>query len=235
MSELRTDEEQAEIVKKWWSENGTSIVASVAVVGAGWFGWTSYQDSVQQTGEAASLVFNQLTEKVALPATEQTAAIKDEIQAFTEQLKTEYSSTAYADYGRLFSARFAADAGNYEAAAEELEQIVATTDAGPIQYTAQARLAKIYVQLERFDDALALTDTVPDATYAAQFEEVRGDALYRKEDFSGARAAYVRAVQAAQTIGLNDPGLQRKVDALVAIIAEQEPSDNANEAAADAS
>lgn len=235
MSELRTDEEQAEIVKKWWSENGTSIVASVAVVGAGWFGWTSYQDSVQQTGEAASLVFNQLTEKVALPATEQTAAIKDEIQALTEQLKTEYSSTAYADYGRLFSARFAADAGNYEAAAEELEQIVATTDAGPIQYTAQARLAKIYVQLERFDDALALTDTVPDATYAAQFEEVRGDALYRKEDFSGARAAYVRAVQAAQTIGLNDPGLQRKVDALVAIIAEQEPSDNANEAAADAS
>ena len=76
---------------------------------------------------------------------------------------------------------------------------------------------------------------MPDATYAAQFEEVRGDALYRKEDFSGARAAYVRAVQAAQTIGLNDPGLQRKVDALVAIIAEQEPSDNANEAAADAS
>ena len=235
MSELRTDEEQAEIVKKWWSENSTSIVASIAVVGAGWFGWTSYQDSVQQTGEAASLVFNQLTEKVALPATEQTDAVKDEMQALAEQLKTEFSSTAYADYGRLFSARFAADAGNYEAAASELEQLIETTQAGPIQYTAQARLAKVYVQLERLDDALALTDVIPDATYATQFEEARGDAFYRKQDFTQARAAYVRAVQAAQTIGLSDPGIQRKVDALVAIIAEQETVEQTNEAAADAS
>ena len=61
MSEFRTDEEQAELVKKWWSENGTSIVATVAVVAAGWFGWTKYEENVQQTGEAASAVFNQLS------------------------------------------------------------------------------------------------------------------------------------------------------------------------------
>ena len=35
MTDLRTDEEQAEIIKKWWSENGTSLVSTVAVAIAG--------------------------------------------------------------------------------------------------------------------------------------------------------------------------------------------------------
>lgn len=221
MSELRTDEEQAELVKKWWSENGTSIVATVAIVAAGWFGWNSYQDNIQQTGEAASLTFNRLTEKVALPTNEQTDSVKQEMQVLAEQLKTEFSGTAYADFGRLFSARFAADEGDYDAAAAELEALIADSEAGPIKYTAMARLARVYVQLERFDDVLSLTAPIPDSTYASQFEEARGDALFRQGNYSGARAAYVRAVQAAQTIGLNDPSLERKVDALVALIAEQ--------------
>lgn len=222
MSELRTDEEQAEAVKKWWSDNGTSIIAAIAVTAAGWFGWTNYQQSVQDEGEAASLVFNQLTSNIALPASEQTGVVKGEIQALIEQLKTDYADTAYGNFGHLFGARVAADSGDFAAAAVELETLLAKTDVGPLQFTATARLAQLYIELEQFEKAISLTAEVPDPAYAPQYEEAQGDALFRTGDLVAARAAYVRALAASQSLGLRNLGLQRKVDSLVAMIAESE-------------
>ena len=46
MSDYLSDEEQVERLKSWWSENGTSLLASllVAVLGiAGWNYYGSYQ------------------------------------------------------------------------------------------------------------------------------------------------------------------------------------------------
>lgn len=216
MTELRTDEEQVEMLKKWWSENGKSLLVSVIVIAGGWFGWNSWQANQQATGEAASYIFSQLAEKAAQPAAAQTEADRAEMQALAEQLKKDYSSTTYAQFGALFSARFAADAGNFDAAADELKALIASADEGPIKYTAQARLANILVQQEKFDEALALVNTVPADAYAPQFEEAKGDALFRKGELKEARAAYSRAQEAAQNLGLNTQSLQRKIDNLAA-------------------
>lgn len=216
MTELRTDEEQVEMLKKWWAENGKSLLISVIIVAGGWIGWNTWQNNQKTTGEAASYLFNQLTEKAAQPTAQQTDADKAEMQALAEQLKKDYSSTTYAEFGSLFIARFAADAGDFDSAAKELQGLIASADAGPVKYTAQARLANILIQQEKFDEALALVSTVPDAAYAAQFEEAKGDALFRKGELAEARAAYVRAQEAAQNLGLNTQTLQRKIDNLAA-------------------
>ena len=84
MTDLRTDEEQAEIIKKWWSENGTSLVSTVAVAIAGVVGWNYWQDSKQATGEAASAVYTQLVELAAQENSDATA----DMQRLAEQLKT---------------------------------------------------------------------------------------------------------------------------------------------------
>ena len=216
MTELRTDEEQVEMLKKWWSENGKSLLVSVIVIAGGWFGWNSWQANQQSTGEAASYIFSQLAEKAAQPVAAQTEADRAEMQALADQLKKDYSSTTYAQFGALFSARFAADAGNFDAAAEELKALIATADEGPVKYTAQARLANVLIQLEKFDEALALVNTVPADAYAPQFEEAKGDALFRKGEQAEARAAYNRALESAQNLGLNTQSLQRKIDNLAA-------------------
>ena len=43
MAELLTEEEQVEQLKKWWKENGLSIVGGVVVGLALVFGWRSWQ------------------------------------------------------------------------------------------------------------------------------------------------------------------------------------------------
>ncbi len=217
MTDLRTDEEQVELIKSWWKENGKTLLLSVIVVLGGWFGWNSWQTSQQQKAEAASELYSQLVDAVAQPAAQQTEEQKASAVALATELKTTYAGTAYADFGALFLARFAADAGDFAAAAAELQAVVNTSKADAVKYTAQARLAQVLIQQEKFDEALALVNTVPDPAYTVQFEDAKGDALYRKGDNAEARNAWIRARDAAQTLGLNTQPLQRKIDALAAV------------------
>jgi len=223
MNEFRTEEEQVEALKKWWSENGTSLILSVVVVAGGWLGWNTYQDNVRATGEAASAVYSQLVEKAAQPAADQTDAVKAEMISLAEQLKKDFSSTVYSQFGGLFLARFATDNGDFETAVKELQAVIAAAEEGPVKLTAQVRLANILVQLDKNDEALALVPAQPDAAYAAQFNEVKGDALFRKGDMSQAREAYVAAKTAAQEAGINTQVLQRKIDNLTSaeLVAEE--------------
>jgi len=57
---------------------------------------------------------------------------------------------------------------------------------------------------------------VPAEAYTVQFEEAKGDALFRKGELADARSAYQRALDAAQSQGLSTQLLQRKVDNLAA-------------------
>lgn len=223
MNEFKTEEEQVEALKKWWSENGTSLLLSVVVVAGGWFGWNTYQDNVRMTGEAASAVYSQLVEKAAQPVASQTDAVKAEMIDLAEKLKNEYDSTVYSQFGGLFLARFAADNGDFDTAAAELKAVIAAAEEGPVKLTATVRLAKIMIQLDKADEALALIPAQPDASYAAQFAEVKGDALFRKGDNAAARKAYVEAQAAAQEAGMNTQLLQRKIDSLTSaeLVAEE--------------
>jgi len=178
MSELRTDEEQAELIKKWWSENGSSVVTTVAVAVAGVVGWNFWQDQKQATGEAASATYSQLVQLAA----QENDAVQGEMQTLAEQLKSDYADTAYADFGSLFI----------------------------------ARLAAVLIQQDKADEALAVLPETADAAYAPQIEEARGDALYLKGELNNARDAYLRAMDAAQTLGQTNTTLQRKIDTLVA-------------------
>lgn len=214
MNELRTDEEQAEALKKWWSENGTSLVLSIVVVAGGWFGWNTYQDQQKATGEAASAVYSQLVEKVALPQDEKTDAVKAEMQTLASQLKTEFDGTTYSQFAGLFLARFAADAGDFATAEQELRSVIQTTEEEPIKLTAQVRLAKALVEQDKLDDALIEIPAQPNEAYAAEFNEIKGDALFRKGELAQARSAYLAAQEAGQKLGINTQALKRKIDSL---------------------
>jgi predicted negative regulator of RcsB-dependent stress response len=210
MSELRTDEEQAEIIKKWWSENGTSLLTTIAVAVAGVVGWNTWQDNKQVTGEAASAVYTQLVELSA----QDSDANSVEMQTLAEQLKGEFADTAYGDFGGLFIARIAADKGDFDAAATELKALADTAENPAVKSIAQARLASVLNEQGKADEALAALPAKADAAFAPQIEEARGDALFLKGELADARDAYLRAMEAAQTLGQTNNTLQRKIDSL---------------------
>ena len=41
--DLKTDDEKAEELKAWWKENGTSVIAGVALTIGGMFGYQQWQ------------------------------------------------------------------------------------------------------------------------------------------------------------------------------------------------
>jgi predicted negative regulator of RcsB-dependent stress response len=83
-------------------------------------------------------------------------------------------------------------------AVTDLKTVVDNSEDAALVQIAKLRLARVFIQLGRFDDALALLDVGKAGSFAEQVNEVRGDVLLAKGDSSGARAAYEAAIAAAQ-------------------------------------
>lgn len=220
MTELRTEEEQVEAIKKWWRENGLSTMLALVLGLGAYFGWNYWQTQQQQQLETASFLYNKLVQVVAVnQGQEASAAAKDEMNTLANELKNDFAKTTYGDFGALFAARFAADEGNYEQAAVELNQLLNSTKKDAIKHVAQARLAQLYVQQDKLAEAIALVEKSPSAAFLPQFAEVRGDALYRQGNVAEAVKAYQEAQVAAQAQGMNGQLLQRKIDSLTTTLA----------------
>ena len=198
MAELKTEEEQIAAIKRWWKDNGTSLIAGVVLAGAGIFGWNAWQDHQEGQAETASLRYQQL---VALSASQDAADATDE-QALTnarstaDELVENHDGSLYAELALLLDARLAVQQGDLDGARASLEKALEESPRRYVQSLARLRLARLDVAggdaqaaLERLDDSIVEPLT-------AQRHNVRGDAysaLGQKED---ARAAW----QQAQTL-----------------------------------
>ena len=210
MSEMRTEEEQIEAMKKWWEENGKQTLVAVVLVAGGWLGFNSYQDSQQATGEAASAVYQEMLTL----STSQTEEDKGQRAVLLDRIQSEYPSTVYAQFASLFKAKDAVEAGDLELAEKELTSIVANAKDDALKHTATVRLARVMIAAGKVDDALALLANDKVGAFEAEYQETTGDALLAKGDKDAARDAYSKAVVAAQRIGANNPVLQMKLDDL---------------------
>ena len=94
MAEYLSDEEQVEALKRWWKENGTSIIAGLVIGLGGVFGWQAWGNYQDRTGKAASQSFNQMLNAVTLGDLESSGK-----QA--ELLRLEHEGTNYAIFAAL--------------------------------------------------------------------------------------------------------------------------------------
>lgn len=210
MSEMRTEEEQIEAMKKWWEENGKQTLVAVVLVAGGWLGFNNYQDTQRETAEAASVVYQEM---LTLSASE-AEADKGQRAVLLDKLQSEFSGTVYSQFAALFKAKDAVEAGDLELAETELTSVVSSAKDEALQHTATVRLARVMVAAGKLDDALALLANDNVGAFEAEYQETSGDALLAKGDKDAARDAYSKAVVAAQRIGANNPVLQMKLDDL---------------------
>ncbi len=210
MTDMRTEEEQIEAIKKWWQENGKQTVVALVVVLGGWFGYQGYESNQRATGEAASAVYQQ----VLTLQNSESQEDKGQRQVLLDKLQSEYGSTVYAQFAGLFKAKDAMEAGDLAAAATELEAVKANASDEALRHLATVRLARVYVAQEKLDEALALLNADNTAAFSAEYFETKGDALRAKGDLDAARDAYSQAYVEAQRIGANNPVLKMKLDDL---------------------
>ncbi|MGR6872560.1 YfgM family protein [Pseudomonas sp. HK3] len=210
MTDMRTEEEQIEAIKKWWKENGKQTMVALVVVLGGWFGYQGYEGQQKQAGEAASVVY----QEVLTLQNSESEEDKGRRAILLDQLQKEYSSTVYAQYAGLYKAKEAVDAGDLTAAASELDAVKNNTSDDALRHLATVRLARVLVAQDKADEALSLLATDSTSAFSAEYFETKGDALLAKGDEAGARDAYSQAVVEAQRIGANNPVLKMKLDDL---------------------
>ena len=219
MAELRSEEEQLDVIKRWWKENGTSLIAGAVLAAAGVFGWNAWQNYQEGQAEVASARYQQLVNMTAGNALED-----DELataRTLISELNDEHGNTLYAELGLLLDARLAVQQGNLSDAKTSLESLADSSSRPFVKSLAWLRLARIEVADGNPDAALSLLDEPITESLAAQQANVRGDAYAALGDSEQARDAWQTALDLAQTHNQALYGVQFKLDDLGAEEATQ--------------
>jgi predicted negative regulator of RcsB-dependent stress response len=206
------DDEQIEALKRWWNENGTSLIVGVVIVLVVFFGVRQWQASQLNTNGAASDLYQQIAD---LAVANTTQPITEEgllgAQAIYASLKTDHPDSIYTRYAALALASFHVQHEQLDQAAAELQWVLDNPDLGFMQeadeelfLTARVRLARIKLAQGMPQETLDLVRAVEPGAFAGSYAEVEGDALFALGQTEEARAAYERALA---TIGTGNPVL----------------------------
>ncbi|XKE45999.1 tetratricopeptide repeat protein [Halomonas organivorans] len=212
MAEMRTEEEQLEALKRWWKENGTSLIAGAAIAAAGVFGWKAWQDYQAGQAEAASQRYQQLLTLSGQDALDEAA--RRQAETLVTPLTEDHGGSLYADLALLLDARLAVQAGDTAAARAALERLIGDGERPYLQGLARLRLARLQLAGEDAEAALATLAGEMPAPLAAQRADIRGDAHLALGDPEAARAAWQEALRLSEASDQPLYGVQLKLDDL---------------------
>ena len=206
----RTEEEELAMIRDWWQRNGKPLITGsvlALVLVFGWRGWQNYQ--VEQA-QGASMLYQQLLESV-MPANGQPDPAQ--IAALASNLKKDYAGTTYAQYGSLFVAKVAVEAGKPDDAVNELQAVLEKPADATLEELARQRLARVQAAQGKAEEALKLLQAKVEPAFAASRDELKGDLLLQLGRIEEARAAYESAKKALSDESTQS-SLQMKLDDL---------------------
>ena len=182
-----SEKEQIDAIKAWWSENGSyvvgGIVAGVLII----FGWNYWQTSTANKEVAASSLYESVMESAG-------AGNTDNAVASAAELFDAYPDTPYAAQARLAMARLYMDNGRDQDAADVLQPLAESINAGELALVARLRLAKILLYQDNAEAVIELVRDQPESAFTARFNEVLGDAHVALEQWAEAEAAYIASL-----------------------------------------
>lgn len=201
------EQEQIDALRAFWQRWGRSlavVLVAVLVGYLGWMGWKTYQ--LHQTEAAATLYaqFDTVLAQSDLEALEKAAT----------PLKTAYPNSSYAARASLVLARLAFEKNNLTLARSELVFVAKNTKDLSLVSMAHLRLAAIWLDEKKYDEALAELSKEHDDVFAAEFLDLKGDILYAKGQFKAAHDAYREALASLSPTAPTYPLIQIKLDAL---------------------
>ena len=201
MEQYETEEQQVEAIKRFWKENGLSLIIGALLGLGGLLGWRYYNDSQIEAKEQASFAYEKASEELI-----KGEASFGEAKSFIDS----YSDTGYAILMALEMTQQAIERKDLVEAAKQLEFVVINAKLTAVQSIAQLRLARIQIEQGEFELALASADKVSDQAFKGQSQEIKGDVYLAQQLFDKARAAYSAALETNE----RDQVLKMKLDNL---------------------
>lgn len=187
MDVYKSEEEQVETIKKWWSENARALLIGVSIALVSVFSWEGWQEHQLVHGQEASNLFQQLS----------LATESEVINTLSDELISAYSDTPYAALAGLQKAKDQLLQKDNEAALLTLEAVVQNTANSSVKHIAQLRILRIRLATGDEKALIADIDALDKGEFLAQYENLKGDAYYSLADFDQARVAYLSALTAA--------------------------------------
>ncbi|MEE9395599.1 MAG: tetratricopeptide repeat protein [Methylococcales bacterium] len=205
MEVYNSEEEQLDAMKKWWTENGRSIIAGIVVGLIAIFGWKIWTNHSLTKAQEASHLFQQL---LVANKDKQT----DSIITIAGELQEKYPSTIYGAYANLFKAKALVISKDLDGAKVALNTAIGTSTDLNIKHIARIRLGRIMLASGEIEQSLQLLETVDIPTtgkFSGLYQELKGDLYMKLTREDDARSAYQQALMSG---GGNPAVLQVKLD-----------------------
>jgi predicted negative regulator of RcsB-dependent stress response len=197
VDDLLSEKEQIDQIRSWWSEYGAYVIGGVLVTIAGIIGFNHMQSTKLEGELAASAAYETLVLHVANGKLEDAESVAGEIAA-------SHADTAYAPQAGLAMARLYMDKNRDQDAADALLAVVSGDVDNELRHIARLRLGRIYLYQGKSQEVVDLLESEGNASFAAAYGEVLGDAYAALGQVAKAQAAYLAV--------LGDPLVQGTVD-----------------------
>jgi predicted negative regulator of RcsB-dependent stress response len=185
-----SEQEQVEVLKTWWKNNGRSVITGLVLGFAAIFGWRTWQGNVATQMEGASQGFQQMMGQIVEKKPEEAKKTGNEIVA-------KFEKSPYAVFASLALAKLAVEeAHDLTVAKKHLQWALEHVTERELIPVIRMRLARIHLAEGNADQALAILQDIPDAAAAklSSYQELKGDVLAAQGKTDEARRAYVEAL-----------------------------------------
>lgn len=205
MNVYATEEEQVEALKKWWKENGKSVIGGVLIgVGILYGGkmWLDQQNAHMEMASAEyEAMIQELNQNNSNQASDRGASILGQ-----------YNDTAYAELTALAMAKIKIEEKDLVAAKSHLQWAMDNAKQEGIKQIARLRMARVLHAEENYDGALQLLNSADAGTFKSAYEELKGDIYADKGELSNARTAYNLALQTLEPTARSRRYIEMKLD-----------------------
>ena len=206
MDVYKTEDEQVEAIKKWWSENGKSLIIGVVIGVTSIFGWRAYETHNVTQAKAASILYEQL-----LLASRENDT--ENIRTLSDDIIRNYNSSTYAIFSKLMLAKLESESNNFENAEKHLQSILDDKNSD-FEHVVTMRLVRVMIANNKLDKAKKLIAGVEPGQFKSHYEELRGDILVKQGNFEEAARAYQNALIDSLNTEDSQSILQMKLDDL---------------------
>ena len=207
MDVYTTEDEQVEALKKWWKENGKSVIGG-AIIGIGvLFGGRAYIEQGNQHVENASATFEGMMQELAQDKNKEAAD-------FGAQLLGQYSDTPYAAMAAMTMAKIKVDEGDLTTAKTHLRYALEHVEKEDIKHVVRLRLARVLLAEKNTDEALKVLNSTEHGTFKSSYEELKGDIYVATGQVDQARNSYTIALAAMEPSSRARSFLEMKIDDL---------------------
>jgi predicted negative regulator of RcsB-dependent stress response len=204
VSEYRTDEEQAEVVKKTFKQYAPSIVIGLLLAFGLNYGISYWKKSALIKKEKSSITYQEFL------VAQDNHDIK-KMQKHFNTLKSDYADSPYVTLASFFMAKNAITKKDYALATKTLQSAIKQTKNEGFQAIARLRLARVQLLMKNPKAAMHTLSSITEKSYRGYAADIRGNAYLALNNPKQAMLAFKEAALSIPNAEETRPTLFMKI------------------------